>query len=98
MLADIDAERVDAVAGTIGAKAQGTGYQTGIPAAAGVMLLARGAIAQRGTVAPERLDPESFLAEMSRLGCPWQVVDLPAESIAGLRACTQEAVAVEVGS
>ena len=76
--------------------AQGTGYQTGIPAAAGVILLARGAIAQRGTVAPERLDPESFLAEMSRLGCPWQVVDLPAESIAGLRACTQEAVAVEV--
>ncbi|MGD0997575.1 MAG: saccharopine dehydrogenase NADP-binding domain-containing protein [Thermoleophilia bacterium] len=74
---------------------QGTGYQTGIPAAAGVILFARGVITQRGTVAPERLDPESFLAEMSRLGCPWQVVDLPPESIAGLRACAQEAIAVE---
>lgn len=74
---------------------QGTGYQTGVPAAAGVMLLARGVISQRGTVVPERLDPESFLAEMSRLGCPWQVVDLPAESIDGLRACAEEAVAVD---
>ena len=53
--------------------AQGTGYQTGIPAAAGALLLARGVIALRGTVAPERLDPEPFLAEMSRLGCPWNV-------------------------
>ncbi len=75
--------------------AQGTGYQTGIPAAAGALLLARGVIALRGTVAPERLDPQPFLAEMSRLGCPWNVIDLPPESIAGLEACRKLAVALD---
>jgi saccharopine dehydrogenase (NAD+, L-lysine-forming) len=64
--------------------AQGTGYQTGIPAAAGVLMLARGTIAERGVLAPERLDPLPFLAEMSLLGCPWQVIDVPEESLADL--------------
>jgi len=63
---------------------QGTGYQTGIPAAAGVILLARGVIGQRGVLAPEHLDPESFLAEMARLGCPWAVCDMDPSAIAGL--------------
>jgi saccharopine dehydrogenase (NAD+, L-lysine-forming) len=64
--------------------AQGTGYQTGVPAAAAATLLARGRIGLRGVVAPERLEPREFLDEMTRLGCPWQVTDLDPEAVAPL--------------
>ncbi|HJW74188.1 MAG TPA: hypothetical protein VJ787_00765 [Thermoleophilia bacterium] len=45
-------------------------------AAAAAVLLAQGRITERGVLAPERLDPDVFLAEMTRLGCPRNVVDL----------------------
>jgi saccharopine dehydrogenase (NAD+, L-lysine forming) len=57
---------------------QGVGFQTGVPAACAALLLARGQIATKGVVAPERLDPQPFLALMGELGTPVQVVDLPA--------------------
>lgn len=66
--------------------AQGTGYQTGVPAAAAATLLAHGRIPQRGVLPPERLDPAVFLAEMARLGCPWHVIDLDRDAVEPLLA------------
>ena len=66
--------------------AQGTGYQTGVPAATAAVLLAQGRIAERGVLAPERLDPTMFLAEMTRLGCPWQEIDLDPQTVEPLLA------------
>jgi saccharopine dehydrogenase (NAD+, L-lysine-forming) len=65
---------------------QGTGYQTGVPAAAAAALLAQGRIVERGVLAPERLDPDVFLAEMTRLGCPWGVVDFDLATVEPLLA------------
>ena len=31
----------------------------------------------KGVLAPERIDPQPFLELMTRLGAPWQVIDLP---------------------
>lgn len=58
---------------------QGTSWQTGAAAAVPVRLFARGEIGLRGVVAPERLDPQPFLAEMERVGLAWGTVDLPAD-------------------
>jgi saccharopine dehydrogenase (NAD+, L-lysine-forming) len=59
---------------------QGTGYQTGIPAACGALLLAKGIFSKPGVFAPEQIDPAPFLELMTEHGTPWGVVDLPLEA------------------
>lgn len=56
---------------------QGTGLQTGASAACAVRLFARGAVRRRGVVAPELLDPVSFMDEMRSVGLEIGSVDLP---------------------
>jgi saccharopine dehydrogenase (NAD+, L-lysine-forming) len=56
---------------------QGTGLQTGVPAACGAIMFAKGLIHEKGVLAPERIDPQPFLELMTRHGAPWQVIDLP---------------------
>jgi saccharopine dehydrogenase (NAD+, L-lysine-forming) len=56
---------------------QGTGLQTGVPAACAAIMFARGLIQEKGVLAPERIDPQPFLELMTRHGAPWQVIDLP---------------------
>ncbi len=58
---------------------QGTGFQTGVPAAAAAVMLVRGLVGETGVLAPERIDPGPFLELMTTLGAPWGVVDLPPE-------------------
>jgi len=50
---------------------QGTGYQTGIPAACAALLLARGIVTRPGVLAPEQIDPAPFLDLMTEHGTPW---------------------------
>lgn len=56
---------------------QGTGYQTGIPAACGALMLLRGQLPGPGVFAPEQIDPTTFLRLMTEHGAPWAVRDLP---------------------
>ena len=56
---------------------QGTGLQTGVPAACAAIMLAKGLIREHGVLAPERIDPQPFLDLMTEHGAPWGVVDLP---------------------
>jgi saccharopine dehydrogenase (NAD+, L-lysine-forming) len=58
---------------------QGTGWQTGVPAACAGILLAKGLVPGPGVYAPEQIDPAPFLELMARHGAPWGVVDLPAD-------------------
>jgi saccharopine dehydrogenase (NAD+, L-lysine-forming) len=58
---------------------QGTGFQTGTPAACAAILFAQDVIAEKGVLAPERIPYEPFLAEMARRGTPWSAIDLPLE-------------------
>ena len=58
---------------------QGTGFQTGVPAACAGLLLAKGIVTTKGVLAPEQLDPQPFLELMTKHGTPWGVVDLPAD-------------------
>jgi len=58
---------------------QGTGWQTGVPAACAAIMLARGQVPGAGVYAPEQIDPAPFLALMTEQGTPWGVVDLPAD-------------------
>ena len=58
---------------------QGTGWQTGVPAACAAIMLARGQVPGAGVYAPEQIDPAPFLALMAGQGTPWGVVDLPAD-------------------
>lgn len=57
---------------------QGTGYQTGIPAACAAMMLIRELVPGPGVFAPEQIDPAPFLELMTAHGSPWHLVDLPA--------------------
>lgn len=56
---------------------QGTGLQTGVPAACAALMLAKGLIPQHGVLAPEQIDPRPFLDLMTEHGTPWSVIDLP---------------------
>lgn len=56
---------------------QGTGLQTGVPAACGAIMIARGQVPGNGVFAPEQIDPSAFLDLMTEHGAPWGVVDLP---------------------
>lgn len=58
---------------------QGTGLQTGIPAACGALMLLREQMPGPGVWAPEQIDPEEFLRLMTEHGAPWAVLDLPPE-------------------
>jgi saccharopine dehydrogenase-like NADP-dependent oxidoreductase len=58
---------------------QGTGLQTGVPAACAAIMLARGLVREHGVFAPERIDPQPFLDLMTEHGAPWGVVDLTVE-------------------
>lgn len=58
---------------------QGTGYQTGIPAACGALMLLRDQLPGPGVFAPEQIDPTTFLRLMTEHGAPWAVRDLPPE-------------------
>lgn len=58
---------------------QGTGWQTGVPAACAAIMLARGLAPGPGVYAPEQVDPAPFLSLMTEHGVPWGVVDLPAD-------------------
>ncbi len=58
---------------------QGTGYQTGVPAACGALLQAKGIHTAKGVFAPEQIDPAPFLDLMTKHGAPWGAVDLPLE-------------------
>lgn len=59
---------------------QGTGFQTGVPAACAAIMFVQGMIAQKGVLAPERIPYEPFLELMGKYGTPWGVTDLPAEA------------------
>jgi saccharopine dehydrogenase (NAD+, L-lysine-forming) len=59
---------------------QGTGLQTGIPAACGALMVLRGELPGPGVFAPEQVDPGTFLRLMTEHGAPWSVLDLPPES------------------
>ena len=58
---------------------QGTGLQTGVPAACAAIMLAKGVVRQAGVLAPEQIEPGPFLDLMTAHGTPWAVVDLPPE-------------------
>lgn len=59
-------------------EAQAVSYTTGVPAAVGAMLLARGVWGQKpGVYNVEELDPDPFMKEVAQQGLPWQVKDLP---------------------
>ena len=58
---------------------QGTGFQTGVPAACAALMLAKGIVTERGVLAPEQIEPGPFLDLMTEHGTPWDVVDLPPE-------------------
>jgi saccharopine dehydrogenase (NAD+, L-lysine-forming) len=58
---------------------QGTGWQTGVPAACAGIMLAKGLAPTNGVYAPEQIDPAPFLELMTKHGTPWGVVDLPAD-------------------
>ncbi len=56
---------------------QGTGWQTGVPAACAAIMFAKDLIPQRGVLAPECIDPQPFLELMTQHEMPWKVIDLP---------------------
>jgi saccharopine dehydrogenase (NAD+, L-lysine forming) len=56
---------------------QGTGWQTGVPAACAAIMLIRGQVPGAGVFAPEQIDPAPFLDLMTANGTPWGVIDLP---------------------
>jgi carboxyaminopropylagmatine dehydrogenase len=58
---------------------QGTGFQTGVPAACAAIMLIRGLVPDRGVFPPERIDPRPFLDLMAAHGTPTNVIDLPPE-------------------
>jgi len=58
---------------------QGTGWQTGVPAACAGIMLAKGLAPTKGVYAPEQIEPAPFLELMTKHGTPWGVVDLPAD-------------------
>lgn len=58
---------------------QGTGLQTGVPAACAAIMLAKGQVPRGGVLAPEQIDHAVFLSLMAGRGTPWSQIDLPPE-------------------
>ncbi|MDD3928796.1 MAG: saccharopine dehydrogenase family protein [Sphaerochaeta sp.] len=55
-------------------KSQAVSYTTGVPAALGASLVARGVWNRSGVNNMEQFDPDPFLAELGPMGLPWEVV------------------------
>ncbi|NBK23476.1 MAG: saccharopine dehydrogenase family protein, partial [Spirochaetia bacterium] len=55
-------------------KSQAVSYTTGVPAALGASLVARGIWSRSGVNNMEQFDPDPFLEELGPLGLPWEVV------------------------
>ncbi len=55
-------------------KAQGVSYTTGVPASIGGRLLAQGIWKKSGVWNMEQFDPDPFMALLSEMGLPWEVV------------------------
>lgn len=53
-----------------------TSFQTGVPPAIGVEMMARGEITRKGAFTPESLDPEPWPKELARKGMPVKVKEL----------------------
>ncbi len=53
-----------------------TAFQTGVPPAIGVEMIARGDIKRMGTFTPELLDPEPWPRELARHGMAVKVAEL----------------------
>jgi saccharopine dehydrogenase (NAD+, L-lysine-forming) len=51
--------------------AQGVSYTTGVPAVIGAMMYLEGFWKRPGVFNVEEFDPDSFMAELTRLGLPW---------------------------
>jgi len=54
-----------------------TAFQTGVPPAIAVDMIARGEIARTGTFTAEMLDPEPWPEELRKRGMPVEIIDLP---------------------
>lgn len=61
--------------------AQAISYTTGIPAVTGAILMAQGHWQGQGVFNVEELDPDPFLAELSRQGLSWQVQALAEDTL-----------------
>jgi carboxyaminopropylagmatine dehydrogenase len=57
--------------------AQAISYTTGVPAAAGAVMVVKGLWAGEGVFNIEQLPAKPFLEEAARQGLPWQVQELP---------------------
>jgi saccharopine dehydrogenase (NAD+, L-lysine forming) len=61
-------------------QAQAVSYTTGVPAATGAMMVARGEWGGVGVFNVEQLNPDPFLEELAIQGLPWHVKELDAEA------------------
>jgi len=61
-------------------KSQAISYTTGVPAMIGAKLMMNGDWLRPGVWNMEQLDPDPFMAGLTRHGLPWQVVELDPES------------------
>lgn len=61
-------------------KAQAVSYTTGVPAATGAIMLARGLWQGTGVMNVEQFDPDPFLDELARQGLAWHVKELDAQA------------------
>lgn len=57
--------------------AQAVSYTTGVPAAAGAIMLLGGKWATPGVYTVEQFDPDPYMEELGRLGLPWQIEEHP---------------------
>jgi saccharopine dehydrogenase (NAD+, L-lysine-forming) len=62
-------------------QAQAVSYTTGVPAATGAMMVARGEWSGTGVFNVEQLNPDPFLAELTKQGLPWHVKELDADGV-----------------
>ena len=56
---------------------QAISYTTGVPAMIGAKMLLSGQWLQAGVWNMEQMDPDPFMADLTRYGLPWQCVRLP---------------------
>lgn len=61
-------------------QAQAVSYTTGVPAATGAIMVAKGLWAGEGVFNVEQLNPDVFLEELSKQGLPWHVLELDPEA------------------
>jgi saccharopine dehydrogenase (NAD+, L-lysine-forming) len=59
-------------------RAQAVSYTTGVPAVTGAVMMVTGQWKGHGVFNMEELDPDPFLADVSKRGLPWHVEERPA--------------------